>query len=132
MRLYRCIHKALLSGVASCHDLSDGGLAVAVCESALAGKLGVYVELDSMEDSPLEPQRLLFCETPSRFLVSVPRDKEEILRKSFENTRIYKIGRVVPEPVISITLRGRELIHAGLDEVDSAWKTPIDENRTYG
>ena len=39
-RRYRAYHEAVMAGtVASCHDLSDGGLAVAAAESAFAGGL---------------------------------------------------------------------------------------------
>ncbi len=60
--------------VRSCHDLSDGGLWVALAESCLGGELGARVALDALpvvRGGGREPERLLFCETPSRFLVSV-------------------------------------------------------------
>ena len=41
IKMYRALHKAMGSGlVASCHDLSDGGLGVALAESAFSGALG--------------------------------------------------------------------------------------------
>ena len=72
---YRALHRAIRRGlVRSCHDLSDGGLWVALAESCLAGGLGAEVTLDGVPVSDVadrEPARLLFCETPSRFLVSI-------------------------------------------------------------
>ena len=50
---------------ASCHDLSDGGLWVALAESALGGGLGAEVSLDAVPaDRPLSVEQLLFGETP--------------------------------------------------------------------
>ncbi|MEM6799023.1 MAG: phosphoribosylformylglycinamidine synthase subunit PurL, partial [Planctomycetota bacterium] len=48
-RLFAAVHKAINSGaVAACHDLSEGGLAVALAEMAFAGGLGAAVDLDAM------------------------------------------------------------------------------------
>ncbi|MDQ3785132.1 MAG: phosphoribosylformylglycinamidine synthase subunit PurL [Actinomycetota bacterium] len=52
----------------SAHDLSSGGLAVALAEAAFAGRVGFNVELP-----PGEAWRVLFSETPSRAVVSCPR-----------------------------------------------------------
>ena len=42
---YRRLHQALRSGrVAACHDISEGGLAVALAEMAIAGRLGLSID----------------------------------------------------------------------------------------
>ena len=65
--------------VKACHDLSEGGIAVAASEMALAGGLGV--ELDLMKLPCAEVERddfALFSESNSRFLVEVAEaDKTE-------------------------------------------------------
>ncbi|TVR04142.1 MAG: hypothetical protein EA403_05490, partial [Spirochaetaceae bacterium] len=91
---YRALHAAITGGlVASCHDLSDGGLAVALAESCIGGRLGAEVDLTPVLEALAQPGaperpgaaapppspgtdvspelRALFCETPSRFIVSV-------------------------------------------------------------
>jgi phosphoribosylformylglycinamidine synthase len=57
--------------VASAHDCSEGGLAVALAESCLVGNRGARVQLSSK----LEPSALLFSEEPSRVVVSCPPDR---------------------------------------------------------
>ena len=53
--LFRAVHAAISRGlVRSCHDLSEGGLAVALAEMALAGGLGAEV---SLRDVPLRGRR---------------------------------------------------------------------------
>ena len=69
-------HGASCAGlVASCHDLSDGGLAVAVAESAFAGGFGCRSELANVRfagERPLpQDEVLLFSESASRLLVTV-------------------------------------------------------------
>ncbi len=62
--LNECARQDLL---ASAHDLSDGGLAVALAESSIAGGVGFTV---SISDEALEPHVALFSESASRVLAS--------------------------------------------------------------
>src|SRR5580698_5564257 len=63
--------------VESAHDVSDGGLAVALAESSLEG-IGAAIELSTA----LAPELALFHEGPSRILIStaVPQEIEKIAR----------------------------------------------------
>ena len=62
--------------VRACHDLSEGGLAVAAAEMALAGLLGLDIDLGRVLYKGIVGARdintvLLFSESASRFLVEV-------------------------------------------------------------
>ena len=73
-RLFTALHAAIRRGlVRSCHDLSEGGLAVALAEMALAGGLGADVSLADVprEDDAADDFVLLFSESPTRFLLEV-------------------------------------------------------------
>ena len=61
---------------ASCHDLSDGGLAVALAEKAFAGGFGIKVSLDKVIDTKeLRSDKILFSESQSRLLLTIrPQD----------------------------------------------------------
>lgn len=68
-RVQACCRRLIAAGlVESAHDISEGGLAVAMAECCLAGNIGATVNLPP-GGSPLE---LLFAEDPSRIVVSVP------------------------------------------------------------
>ncbi|WP_310148626.1 phosphoribosylformylglycinamidine synthase subunit PurL [Bosea sp. BE125] len=54
--------------VSACHDLSDGGLAVALAEMAMAG--GVGATIDALPAGPAHA--VLFGEDQARYLVTVP------------------------------------------------------------
>jgi phosphoribosylformylglycinamidine synthase len=56
--------------ITACHDLSDGGLAVALAEMALAGGIGAHAE--APESVTLAPAAWWFGEDQSRYLVTVP------------------------------------------------------------
>jgi phosphoribosylformylglycinamidine synthase II len=65
---YRRLHQALRSGrVVACHDLSEGGLAVALSEMAIAGRLGLSI--DTLPGPDLVSA--LFAESSSRFVVEL-------------------------------------------------------------
>jgi len=76
-----------LGYVEACHDLSEGGLAVAISEMAFTGDYGINLYLENIP-RPISMQRngfILFSESNSRFLVEVQEKKfrkngEEILK----------------------------------------------------
>jgi phosphoribosylformylglycinamidine synthase II len=100
--------------VASCHDISHGGLVVCLAEMALGGACGVSVTVDRKD---LEPA--LFSESPSRWVVEVMKGKE----KEFENILgedAHRLGTVTDE---SFTLT--PVITLSLDQVRTAWQNPL-------
>lgn len=80
--------------IASAHDLAEGGLAVAVAESAIKGNFGVDLTTDL-------PAALLFAETPSRFVVSVPADKATAF-ETLAGAQATKLGTVTTEQTMTI------------------------------
>ena len=76
--LIRCLARAAEANLlSSAHDLSEGGLAVALSESAIQGGTGAGVKLAG--DLPLHV--LLFSESQSRALVSLEPGKLEALKE---------------------------------------------------
>jgi phosphoribosylformylglycinamidine synthase len=72
---YRAIHAAICDGkVTAAHDCSEGGLAVAVSEMAIAARLGVsvVVPLDG-----LDPFTALVNEAPGRLVLSAAREHRD-------------------------------------------------------
>ncbi|KQT57228.1 phosphoribosylformylglycinamidine synthase [Methylobacterium sp. Leaf456] len=65
------VRSLILSGLAdTVHDLSDGGLAVAVAEMAMAG--GIGATLPAVPDGALPPHAYLFGEDQGRYLIALP------------------------------------------------------------
>jgi phosphoribosylformylglycinamidine synthase len=68
-RVQGFLRQAIAAGlVRSAHDLSDGGLAVALAEACIASGLGARLDLPA---SGVRPDRLLFAEGGARLRVSV-------------------------------------------------------------
>jgi phosphoribosylformylglycinamidine synthase len=84
--------------VRSAHDVSEGGLAVAIAESAFGKELGVNVSFDL-------PKEWLFSESPSRFVCSVKPEDAEKLKQHFGELA-KEVGEVTDS---------KQLIIEGLD-----------------
>ena len=130
---YRAYHGALNSGlVASCHDLSDGGLAVAAAESAFAGGFGITLELAAVPfkgDAAGRSDRvLLFSESASRLLVTVPTDKARAFEAAMAGTICARVGEVTAKPMLSISgLSGAVVVRSELSLLKAAWQAPLKE-----
>jgi phosphoribosylformylglycinamidine synthase subunit PurSL len=129
---YRAYHNALNAGlVASCHDLSDGGLAVAAAESAFAGGYGMALELGKVAvkgDAPLGDAALLFSESASRLLVTVRPEKAQAFEAAMAGTVFAKIGKVVAEQKFTVAgTNGATVVNAELADLKSAWQNPLKE-----
>jgi phosphoribosylformylglycinamidine synthase len=87
--LNECMERSLLR---SCHDLSDGGLAVALSEMCIGGDIGVNANLEAM--GKLSPAVKMFSESNSRWLVEVDRNREQefLQRMKAPLARIGTVG----------------------------------------
>lgn len=124
---YELLHEAMQRGfISSCHDLSDGGLAVALAEMALGGRLGATINLDSLPaQKGLEPYELLYSESASRLLVTVaPDNEEEFCRLFVEDMGVMaaRIGIVNNAPHLSINSKGNQLMRLKADALAEAFK----------
>jgi phosphoribosylformylglycinamidine synthase len=130
-RRYQAYHRAVLAGsVASCHDLSDGGLAVAAAESAFAGGYGLGLDLSRVlwqgDAAGRSDAALLFSESASRHLVTVRPDRRDEFEAIMSGNCFASIGVVTAEPELTITgLGGSTVVRAGLAELKEAWQRPL-------
>ncbi len=127
---YRALNRAQAAGlVASCHDLSDGGLGVALAEMAFAGGFGVHADLRRMAaDGPLREDHLLFSETASRLLVCTHPENRTRFEAIFAGQDACLIGEVCDDAELRLTgLSGELLIRASIHELKEAWQTPLRE-----
>ena len=98
-RIFSTLQQAIEnSSIVSCHDCSEGGLAVALAEMCLAANLGATVFLEEVPtDKELFNYEILFSETPSRFLVEVKKDKKDAFEKTCQAIPWGLLGCVSPE-----------------------------------
>ncbi|HEY3111187.1 MAG TPA: AIR synthase-related protein, partial [Chloroflexota bacterium] len=115
-----CLTAAQERVLRSAHDVADGGLAVAVAESAILGQHGADVGL---EPSPARPEAQLFGEGQSRAVVSVaPEQLARVLDAAASaGVRAQRIGRVGGGRV-----RFGDWIDLSLEEVAEAWEQGLE------
>jgi len=110
----------------SAHDLSEGGLAVALAECAFQSRKGIGASVD-LEDA-IRPDALLFGETQSRILVTCrPANAGRILSlASGAGVRAAVIGKTGGEEIV-IGHRGRGLVRVRVEQARRAWKLSLPE-----
>jgi phosphoribosylformylglycinamidine synthase II len=93
--------------VSAAHDLSEGGLAQAIVESALAGETGCRIVLPEDFQSGTGPFTFLFSESAGRVLVAVPRTEESRFRSMCEARGLpaVRIG-VVDQALGAVEVQG--------------------------
>ncbi len=127
-RLYRAVSRAIELGlVASCHDCSDGGLGVALAESAFAGDLGLNIRLSRVPFEKINRNdTLLFAETPSRFVVTISPRHQEAFEELFTRLAIGLVGEVTTARVLQIEgIEGNIVCRESLDSLKAAWQKPL-------
>jgi phosphoribosylformylglycinamidine synthase len=128
-RIFEAVHQAIASGcVRACHDLSEGGLAVAAAEMAFGGGLGLNLRLASMpHEGDLDDGRLLFSESTTRFLVEVASDRAERFEKLVSGLPAAKVGAVTKTGRLVIKgLKGKAVIDEPCEALKEAWQKPLD------
>ena len=86
----------------SCHDVSDGGLLIALFEMANL-QLGLELDISSIKsNSKLSDEEILFGEDQGRYIISLNSKKVKELQKKADkaNVKIYKIGKVINKKII--------------------------------
>jgi len=122
--LYERLSSAIASGiVASCHDCSDGGLGVALAESAFAGGYGMDVDLTAVA-APSDVVAL-FSESQSRFVVTVSSDRRTALEEALSGCPIAPLGEVIPDKLLRLNGRNGYAGEAALSELKEAWQRPL-------
>ena len=123
---FRAVHAAISANmVRSCHDLSEGGLAVAAAEMAFAGNIGADLNDVGKIEADSDATRL-FSESATRFLVEINPGNAAAFEKHFDGLPFLKIGKTVKEPRLRIAgANGEWLVWANLAELKEAWQHPL-------
>lgn len=117
------IHEAISVGtVRSCHDLSEGGLAVALAEMAFAGGVGADVQKHGGESDAVG----LFAESATRFIVEVRPQHADAFRHILHGVPNLEIGKTVKEQRLRIAgTSGEWVVWQQLQALKDAWQKPL-------
>ncbi len=130
-KLMRALHRAIRGGhVLACHDLSEGGLAVAAAEMAFGGGLGVDLRLHEMPvEMPLEGREMredpdgtrLYSESCSRFLCEVAEGSAAAFERELAAFPSAHVGEVTGRSKLRVSgVDGKKLLDVEIDALRRA------------
>jgi phosphoribosylformylglycinamidine synthase len=108
--------------VQACHDLSEGGLAVALAEMSLAGRLGAKIEIGDWEIGRLGDWEILFSESNGRLLIEVTPDQKEAVEAHFAGQVFVRLGAVTDEKRLQIAKGPTTLVDLAVEQLVNTWK----------
>jgi phosphoribosylformylglycinamidine synthase subunit PurSL len=126
---YETLRKAILQGVVSaCHDLSDGGLAVALAEMAIAGRMGVAIDLTkvAVTPEPMSPEETLYSESASRLLVCIAPADRERFEALFAGQDYALLGTTTDDSLLTVSRGGEPYFSLAVDELVESWKSTLN------
>ncbi|MCK5258928.1 MAG: phosphoribosylformylglycinamidine synthase subunit PurL [Thermoplasmatales archaeon] len=127
--LSKCM-KGILSAIgkeyiASCHDVSEGGIGICLSEMIIGGDIGTVADLSNVSKK-LRPDFKLFSESNTRWVLEVKKqskkDFEETLKK--EDVPFIKIGETKGKKLI-INEGENTLINLDINTLKNIWKNTI-------
>lgn len=118
VKLQNSLLDAIKAGfITAAHDLSDGGLSIALAEMAIFGKLGANITVNGLSGSQHE---VLFSEAQSGVVITVDQKDVDTCLAHFKNAGV---------PVIALgEVIGTKLVIEGMAELDVKEMTEIHEN----
>lgn len=113
--------------VKACHDLSEGGLAVAAAEMAFAGAHGMDLDLQKVpQENVNRNDFVLFSESNSRFLVEVSEKNREEFEALMNGKVCAGLGRVTKTPrLCAHGLNGEVVVDASVGDLLASWRRPL-------
>jgi len=115
--------------ILSCHDCSEGGLAVALAEMAFAGNFGMQINLAGV---PLAGEisradQILFSESTTRFIIEIAPENFDRLAKLCKDIRFGQLGTITNEPTLTIKdTNNQTIINVSIDQCKQTWQQPLN------
>ena len=120
-KLYEKMYEMQKKGMFSaCASIGKGGLLITLAKMAIAGQLGVKVDVSKLADLPVE--KIFYSESQSRFIVTIdPKNKEEF-EKNMKDFDITKIGVVREDREFIIKNNEKEIIKNDVKILETIYK----------
>lgn len=132
---FATVHSAIQAQLLrSCHDLSEGGLAIAAIEMAMAGGLGISLNLDGLAgngtgaSAPMSSTEILFSESNTRFLIEVKQGQESTFEELFADAKVsfQHVGTIEAASKLTVGWGNQIVLDVDTSEAKAAWLAPLD------
>jgi len=127
---FDAVTRAIDSGlVNACHDISEGGLAVAAAEMAFTGGYGMEVDLRRVPRKAIgRDDFVLFSESNSRFLLEVSGEVEKDFEALMVGKACAKIGKITETPRLCLRgLNGKVVLNVPVSDLRASWKRTLSK-----
>jgi len=122
---YRVLANTIRQGlVRTAHDCSEGGLAVALAEMCIGGRLGAEIDVDGTGEGDLWGR--LWGESLGRIVVAVAPENDEMFRTAMKGHPLTVLGNVNETAALVVVDGDEELIASPVDALVEAWKGTLD------
>ncbi len=122
--LYKALEAAIAEGlVASAHDVSDGGVAIAFAESALGGGVGADLDVSMMPHDTEKEDALMFSESPGRFVVSVAEQNVARFESLMKGCIFARVGRVRGDHRVIMRKEEKPIVNEQVEDLRTLWNT---------
>ena len=114
--------------VRSCHDCSEGGIAVTAAEMSFAGGYGMELDLSQVpvEEGIVRDDTVLFAESNTRFVVEVEQQHQSTFESAIEGISYGCIGKVVENDMFTVlSLNGEKVISEKIADLKEAWQATL-------
>ncbi|PKR76557.1 phosphoribosylformylglycinamidine synthase subunit PurL [Halalkalibacillus sediminis] len=116
-RQSKLLHAIQQDLIQSAHDISEGGMAVALAEKVMTTDFGIEAHMSGTHEVEL------FSETQSRFLVTVSKEQQKSFEEIVPDAQL--IGKVTPTGKVQISFNDQEMINASVERLTQLWKGAI-------
>ncbi|MBQ9536555.1 MAG: phosphoribosylformylglycinamidine synthase [Desulfovibrionaceae bacterium] len=125
---YRMVYKLLQRrAINAVHDCSDGGLAVALAEMCIGGRLGAQIDLNLVASlEPLNLTELLYSESASRLIVTVPPQGALLLETLGLGQICRSIGRVTDDGHLTLLSGQNQIVYEPITDLAKAYKGTLN------
>ena len=121
--LYQKVSK--LIGENLCHSVHTpalGGLGVGFAKIAIGGRLGLMLDLTTLEDvKKLTCEELLFSESNCRFVITIPDSFQDRVEEILKESPYKFVGKVTTDPFLTIQFRDNKNLKVPLEELVAAY-----------
>jgi phosphoribosylformylglycinamidine synthase len=129
--LKHCI-KGLLASmkkqyIASCHDLSEGGLGACLAEMAIGGNIGATIDVSPM-NKELRTDFKVFSESNTRWVVEVKEEKQTLFEKQLQKDQVPFIflGTIKGKNLV-LKDQKKTVVDLKVEVLRECWRKPIWE-----
>ncbi len=111
--------------IASCHDVSEGGLGVCLAEMCIGGNMGASVDITGINNT-IRDDMVLFSESNTRWVIEVHKTKQDIFEKHLLQQQVpFKLlGNTQPK-TLHITSQEKTLSNISIPVLQKAWKQTL-------